>query len=40
MAGVVKVCVVAGDECPISVRLGAWRDGKGHVDFPTKLERL
>jgi hypothetical protein len=33
---VVEVCVVAGDECPIPVRLAAWRDGKGHVGFPTK----
>jgi hypothetical protein len=33
---VVKLCVVAGDECPIPVRLWVWRDEKGHVGFPTK----
>jgi hypothetical protein len=27
---------VAGDKCPIPVRLGAWQDGKGHVGFSGK----
>ena len=31
---------VAGDECPILVRLGAWRDKKGRVGIPKKLKHL
>jgi hypothetical protein len=36
----VRICVGAGDECPISVKLVAWRDSKGHVGLPRKLKHL
>jgi hypothetical protein len=35
-----KVCLLAGDDCPIPVRLDAWRDGNRHVDSPTERKCL